>query len=211
MKLLGEIVQNLEDGNYSKVKELTQSALQNGVDLQDVLNQGLILGMSRVGERFKKNEIYLPEVILAARAMLAGMDILEPMLASAGVEPKGKVAIGTVQGDIHQIGKNLVSMMLKGGGFQVTDLGVNVPAERFVEAAQQRSQLIGMSSLLGTTMPYMKTVIEALKNAGLRNQVKVIVGGAIVSQSYADAIGADGYAPDAASAVGIVNELLGLS
>jgi len=168
-----------------------------------------VAGMNVVGTKFKNNEFYVPEVLIAARAMHAGMDILKPLLTESGVEPIAKVAIGTVQGDLHDIGKNLVAMMLEGAGFEVIDLGVDVKPEQFVDAVKnQGAELVCLSALLTTTMPYMKDTIQALKEAGVRDQVKVMIGGAPVTQSYADEIGADGYASDAATAVDVAKELL---
>ena len=193
------------------VKELVQAAVDEGVDVGKILNEGLIAGMAVVGAKFKKNEFYVPEVLIAARAMHTGMGILQPLLAGAGVKPIGKIAIGTVKGDLHDIGKNLVSMMFKGAGFQVNDLGIDIAPERFVEAVEKEgAQMVGMSALLTTTMPSMKTVIEALEKAGLKDNIKTIIGGAPVTQSYADEIGADGYAPDASTAVDKAKELLSL-
>ncbi len=196
-------------GKKDDVVSLVQAALDDGAAPEEILNDGLIAGMSVVGEKFKNNEFYVPEVLIAARAMNAGMEVLEPKLAEAGMTPEYKVAIGTVKGDLHDIGKNLVAMMLKGGGYEVIDLGIDVAPEKFVEAVQgQGAKLIGLSALLTTTMPQMQNVVEALKEAGVREQVKVIIGGAPVTQNYADEIGADGYAPDAASAVDKAKELL---
>jgi 5-methyltetrahydrofolate--homocysteine methyltransferase len=187
--------------------EKTKQALAEGVTAKTVLDEGLVAGMDVVGARFKKNEVYIPEVLIAARAMKMAMEVLEPELAKAGVEPIGKLAIGTVKGDLHDIGKNLVSMMLKGAGFEVVDLGVDVGPEKFVEQAKAKGiQLIGMSALLTTTMPGMEKTVAALKDAGL--STKVIVGGAPVTQDYADKIGADGYAADAASAVDMAKSLV---
>ena len=167
-------------------------------------------GMAVIAERFKKEEIYLPEVLFAARAMKAGMDVLEPLLAGAGVKPVAKMVLGTVKGDIHDIGKNLVGVMMRGAGFEVIDIGIDAPPDKFVAAVRQhRARLVGMSALTGMTMPAMKTTVEAFDAAGLRGQVKIMVGGAIVTQSYADSIGADGYAPDAALAVDKAKQLLG--
>ncbi|MCM8767809.1 MAG: corrinoid protein, partial [Candidatus Omnitrophica bacterium] len=167
-------------------------------------------GMSVVGEKFKNNEFYVPEVLIAARAMNRGMSLLEPLIVQSGIKPIAKLAIGTVKGDLHDIGKNLVVMMWKGAGFEVIDLGIDVPPEKFVEAAKSGVQVIGMSALLTTTMIQMKETIEALKKEGVRDNLKIIIGGAPVTQEFADEIGADGYAPDAASAVDKVKELLGL-
>jgi 5-methyltetrahydrofolate--homocysteine methyltransferase len=196
-------------GDRETVANLTQAAVDEGTSAETIINEGLIGGMSVVGDRFKKNEFYVPEVLIAARAMHAGMDIIKPLLAESGVQPRGTVAIGTVKGDLHDIGKNLVAMMLEGGGFEVLDLEVDVAPEKFVAAVKdQGAQVIALSALLTTTMPSMKDTIEALKEAGVRDQVKVMIGGAPVTQNYADEIGADGYAPDAASAVDKANELL---
>jgi len=194
-------------GDQNKSVEITRDALAEGMAAKSILDDGLIAGMDVVGARFKKNEIYIPEVLIAARAMKMAMEVLEPELVKAGVEPIGKLAIGTVQGDLHDIGKNLVAMMLKGAGFEVVDLGVDVGPEKFVEQAKAKGiQLIGMSALLTTTMPGMEKTMKALKNAGL--STKVIVGGAPVTQDYADKIGADGYAADAASAVDMAKSLV---
>jgi len=194
-------------GDRNKVVELTKQALEEEVEPKKILDEGLIAGMNVVGSRFKANEIYVPEVLIAARAMKGAMEILQPVLAKAGVEPIGTVVIGTVKGDLHDIGKNLVSMMLTGGGFKVVDLGPDVPAEKFVESCKSESaQVCAMSALLTTTMPQMTEVIKALAEAGV--EVKTIIGGAPVTQSFADEVGADGYAPDAASAVDVVKELI---
>jgi 5-methyltetrahydrofolate--homocysteine methyltransferase len=202
------IADALIKGQAPKVKELVQSAIAEGVAPSEILSKGLIAGMSVIGEKFKKNEVYVPEVLIAARAMHAGMDQLKPLLAESGVEPKGVFAIGTVKGDLHDIGKNLVMMMMEGAGYQVMDLGVDVAPEKFVKAINDGAQIIGMSALLTTTMPSMRTTIEAVKAAGLREKVKIMVGGAPLTQNYADEIGADGYAPDAASAVDTANQLI---
>ncbi|NQT46221.1 MAG: corrinoid protein [Candidatus Omnitrophica bacterium] len=208
--ILDDIRKNLISGNISKVKELTETAISENISAEEVLNKGLIEGMGIVGEAFKKCEIYIPEVLIAAKAMHAGLAILEPILAKSGVEPTGKVVIGTVKGDLHDIGKNLVAMMLKGAGFQIFDLGIDISPEKFVEAANERgAQLIAISSLLTTSMPSMRTAIDILKKSDTRNKIKTIVGGAPVTQGFADEIGADGYAKDAASAVDKAKELLG--
>jgi 5-methyltetrahydrofolate--homocysteine methyltransferase len=194
-------------GDQKKAVEITKAALEEGAAPKSVLDDGLIAGMDVVGARFKKNEIYIPEVLIAARAMKMAMEILEPELVKAGVEPVGKLLIGTVQGDLHDIGKNLVAMMLKGAGFEVIDLGVDVGPEKFVEQIKaSNAQLIGMSALLTTTMPGMERTIKALKEAGV--SAKVMIGGAPVTQDYADKIGADGFAPDAASAVDMAKSLV---
>ena len=202
------IAEALIKGQAPRVKELVQAAVDGGTSPADILASGLIAGMSVIGERFKKNEVYVPEVLIAARAMHAGMDVIKPLLTESGVEPKGVVAIGTVTGDLHDIGKNLVVMMVEGAGFNVIDLGTDVSPGRFVQAVHDGAQLIGMSALLTTTMPSMKKSIDAISAAGIRENVKIIVGGAPLSQEYADEIGADGYAPDAASAADLVASLL---
>jgi len=208
---LNAMAENLFNGKADKVKELVQAAVDEGLGPEEILKNGLIKGMNEVGVKFKANEIYVPEVLIAARAMHAGMSILEPLLAEAGIEPIGKIAIGTVKGDLHDIGKNLVVMMLKGAGFKVEDVGIDVPAEKFVQVVKEKNlHLVGLSALLTTTMPSMKDVVEALKKEGLDGTVKTMIGGAPVTQSYADEIGADGYAPDAASAVDKAKELLGI-
>ncbi len=209
MSVLQELAESVISGNASKCEELTQNALASGLTPAEVLNEGLVAGMNVVGEKFKKNEFYVPEVLIAARAMKAGMKILRPKLVESGVQPKGRLVIGTVKGDLHDIGKNLVAMMMEGAGFEVIDLGVDVPPEKFITAIKERQpHIIGMSALLTTTMLGMKDTIETLKSAGLRDAVKVIVGGAPVTQTFADEIGADGFSPDAASAVEMVKNLL---
>ena len=194
-------------GDQSTAVEITKAALAERTAAKSILEKGLIAGMDVVGARFKKNEIYIPEVLIAARAMKMAMEVLEPELVKAGVKPVGKFLIGTVQGDLHDIGKNLVAMMLKGAGFQVVDMGVDVRPEKFVEQAKTAgTQLIGMSALLTTTMPSMEKTIKALKDAGV--VAKIMIGGAPVTKGYADKIGADGYAPDAASAVDLAKSLV---
>ena len=194
-------------GDQTTAVEVTKAALSEGMAPKQVLDEGLIAGMDVVGERFKKNEIYIPEVLIAARAMKMAMEILEPELVKAGVEPIGRLLIGTVQGDLHDIGKNLVAMMLKGAGFDVIDLGVDVTPDKFVAEAKAKDvHLIGMSALLTTTMPGMEKTIKALQEAGI--PAKVMVGGAPVTQSFAEKIGAAGYAPDAASAVDTAKRLV---
>jgi 5-methyltetrahydrofolate--homocysteine methyltransferase len=207
---LSALAENLINGKAPKVKELTEKALADGVAPGEILNDGLIKGMSVVGERFKNNEFYVPEVLIAARAMHAGMDILKPALADSGVQPIGRVLLGTVKGDLHDIGKNLVAMMMEGAGFEVVDLGIDVAPEKFVAAAKDGGGVIAMSALLTTTMTAMKTTVEALEEAGVRDDVKILIGGAPVTQNYADEIGADGYARDAASAADKAKELLGV-
>ncbi len=195
-------------GDQNTAVEITKAALGEGTPAKSVLDEGLIAGMDIIGARFKKNEVYIPEVLIAARAMKMAMAILEPALAKAGVEPIGKCLIGTVQGDLHDIGKNLVAMMLKGAGFAVVDLGVDVDPEKFVEQVKAAGShvVVGMSALLTTTMPGMEKTLKALRDADA--SVKVMVGGAPVTQDYADRIGADGYAADAASAVDVAKSLV---
>ena len=208
---LKEIAENLIQGKADKVKELVKKAIDEGEDVQRILNEGLLAGMSVVGEKFKKNEFYVPEVLIAARAMKQGMEILKPLLSKEGVKGIGKVVLGTVKGDLHDIGKNLVGMMFEGAGFEVVDLGIDVPEDKFAQAVKENNpDILGMSALLTTTMPAMKDVISCLEKEGIRDKVKVMVGGAPVTQDYADEIGADGYAPDAASAVDKAKELLGV-
>ena len=207
---LQELADALIKGDRDKVSELTKQALDDNLGPKEILEQGLIAGMNVVGQRFKANEIYVPEVLIAARAMKAGMEILQPELAKAGVEPVGTVVLGTVKGDLHDIGKNLVGMMLTGGGLKVIDIGTDAAPEKFVEACQAESaQVCAMSALLTTTMPQMTEVVAALKAAGV--EAKTIIGGAPVTQAFADEIGADGYAADAASAVDVTRSLVGVA
>lgn len=204
-----ELQEALFWGDVSKVKELTQIALQERIEPKKILEQGLIKGMNVVGIKFKNNEIFLPEVLLASRAMHRGLELLQPELIKSGVKAVGKVIIGTAKGDLHDIGKNLVAMMLRGGGFEVIDLGIDVPPEKFLKASQEHQpDIVGISALLTTTMIGMIDVITILKKAGLRNTIKVMVGGAPVTQEFADEIGADVYATNAASAVDKARELL---
>lgn len=199
---LNNISESLQRGAAEKVEELIKKALEENLLPKDILENGLIKGMDIIGAKFKKNEVYVPEVLIAARAMHAGMSILRPKLAEAGVKNIGTIAIGTVKGDLHDIGKNLVKMMLEGAGFEVIDLGIDVSVDKFVEAVKEhKPNIIAMSALLTTTMVNMPEVIKALEAAGLREKVKIMIGGAPITQNYADQIGADGYSPDAASAV----------
>ena len=198
-------------GNAPKVKELTQAAVAEGVRPQEVLQEALIPAMAEVGRRMKAQEFYVPEVLIAARAMQWGLGVLKPLLVGGEVQPVGVIALGTVKSDLHDIGKNLVGMMMEGAGFEVVDLGTDVTPEKFVAAVKERgANVIGMSALLTTTMPNMKKTIDALKEAGVRDRVKVLVGGAPVTQRYADEIGADGYAPDASTAVDVAKQQLGV-
>ena len=205
-----ELADAIIAGDNVKSKEITQKLVDSGVSSSDILNEGLVAGMEVVGRQFKANEMYIPEVLIAARAMHAAMDIIKPMLSESGAKMKGTVIIGTVQGDLHDIGKNLVGMMLEGGGFSVIDVGVDISAEKFVEEAKKSgAKLIGLSALLTTTMPVMKDVIALLKTDSITADVKVMVGGAPLTQEYSDSIGANGYAPDASSAVDLATKLLG--
>ena len=200
MAILEEISTFLQQGRAPKVKELVQQAIDEGIEPQKILEEGLLSGMNIVGEKFKNNEVFVPEVLVAARAMNMGVGVLKPYLVQAGVESKGTAVIGTVKGDLHDIGKNLVKMMLEGKGLTVVDLGVDVPAEKFVAAAvENNAQLICCSALLTTTMGEMKSVVEEADKQGIRDKVKILVGGAPVTQSFCDSIGADGYPADAAS------------
>jgi 5-methyltetrahydrofolate--homocysteine methyltransferase len=221
--LLQEIVNNVIEGRvdnnspfpYEKVgepgvKELTQKAINEGIDLQIILNSGLLAGIHVAGARFKEGELFIPEIMLCGQALKAGMEVLKPMIIKSGLKPLAKFVIGTVKGDLHDIGKNLVSMLLQGAGFEVIDLGIDVAKEEFVKALKrEKPPILGTSSLLSSTMPEMKQVIEMIEEEGLRDQIKVMVGGAPVTDSYAEKIGADGYAPDAISAVATAKELLG--
>jgi 5-methyltetrahydrofolate--homocysteine methyltransferase len=211
-EVLEQLAKELFAGNAKGVAELTNKALAEGLKPSEVLNDGLIKGMGEVGVKFKANEIYVPEVLIAARAMKSGMEILKPKLAESGVEPVAKMIIGTVKGDLHDIGKNLVAMMMEGAGFEIIDLGIDVPAEKFIQAMKDnKPQVVGMSALLTTTMVQIKENIKAFNDAGVRSNIKVLIGGAPVTQKFTDEVGADGYAPDAASAVDKVKELLGIS
>ncbi len=196
---LNQLTEAIKKGDRATAKQITQEAIDAKTDPQTILD-ALVTGMDDVGRRFKANEIFVPEVLIAARAMKESMELLEPVLVEAGIQPKYTAVIGTVQGDLHDIGKNLVAMMWKGANFKVIDLGTNVPTEKFLEAAKENNaQIIGLSALLTTTMPAMKAAVEAVKQDGLDS--KVIIGGAPITQDFADQIGADAYAPDAASAV----------
>jgi len=197
-------------GDIKGVADFVKNSVEQGVSAKDILDEGLIKSMSEVGNKFRNNEIYIPEVLIAAKAMQAGMDVVKPVLESTGVKPVAKVAIGTVKGDLHDIGKNIVSMMLKGAGFEIIDFGIDAPPEKFVSAAKDGADIIAMSSLITTSMPSMKATIDALNKEGLNGKAKTIVGGAPVTQKFANEIGADGYAEDAASAVDKVKELLNI-
>lgn len=201
MQILRDISENLQNGKAKIVKALVEQAVAEGISPEKILNEGLLDGMNVVGEKFKNNEIYVPEVLVAARAMNMGSQILKPLLAAEGVKATGKVCIGTVQGDLHDIGKNLVKMMMEGKGLEVVDLGTDVPAETFVQTAiEQNCQVICCSALLTTTMSVMDEVVKAAEAAGIRDKVKIMIGGAPVSEEYCRKIGADCYTVDAASA-----------
>ncbi len=203
------IRQGIMDGDMHLVEDNVKAALAEGVGAPEILNQGLIKAMAEVGKLFEEGEYFVPEMLIAARAMKAGLAILKPKLVDADVKPVGKVAAGTVKGDLHDIGKNLVCMMLEGAGFEIVDLGTDVSPEQFVDAVKNQGVgVIAMSALLTTTMPNMKNTIDALVEAGVRDGVKVMIGGAPVTQAYADEIGADGYAPDASRAATLAKDLV---
>ena len=209
-EILQRIASNLYDGEDEVVAELVQQALDQSMDPHEILQGGLIAGMDEVGKDFKADILYMPEVLIAARAMHAGMDVLRPLLAESDVAGAGKYLIGTVEGDLHDIGKNLVRMMLEGAGFDTVDLGKDVKAETFVAAVREHQpNILGLSALLTTTMLAMKTTIEALEEAGLRDSIKIMIGGAPVTAAFAEEIGADAYAPDAATAVDVARDLVG--
>ncbi|NLG51222.1 MAG: cobalamin-binding protein [Chloroflexi bacterium] len=204
------IYEGILKGNMKAVEDATKAALAENVAAGELLNEAMIPAMAEVGRLFEANEYYVPEMLIAARAMKAGLALIRPALVKEDVKPLGKVVLGTVKGDLHDIGKNLVGIMVEGAGFEVIDLGVDVSPENFVNTAKDKeADVIGLSALLTTTMPSMKTTIEALEEAGLKGKVKVVIGGAPVTQKYADEIGADGYARDAAAAATLVKKLLG--
>jgi 5-methyltetrahydrofolate--homocysteine methyltransferase len=202
MATVQELSEAIQKGNAPRAKEITTELLGAKTSAADVLNKGLLDGMEKVGKRFKANEIYIPEVLIAARAMNQSMEILKPELVKAGVKPIGKMLLGTVKGDLHDIGKNLVKMMAQGAGLEVVDLGIDVSADKFVQGVKDNpdAKAVGMSALLTTTMTGMKEVIDRFAKEGIRDKVKIMVGGAPLTDQYAKEIGADGYAPDAASA-----------
>ncbi len=201
MSILTDISENLQKGKAKVVKELVQQAIDEGIPVQQILNDGLLAGMDVVGEKFKNNEVFVPEVLVAARAMNMGAQLLKPLMQEAGVEAKGKVCIGTVRGDLHDIGKNLVKMMMEGKGLEVIDLGTDVSPEAYVQTAiDQNCQIICCSALLTTTINTMEEVVKKVEEAGIHDKVKIMVGGAPVTQTFCDQIGADCYTPDAASA-----------
>lgn len=206
---INELFNAILEGKAELAKEIIEEALINKLSPSQILNQGMIASMAEVGDRFERGEYYVPEMLIAARAMQQALSILKPHLKQSDLAAVGRVVIGTVKGDLHDIGKNLVGMLLEGAGFEIRDLGTDVSAEQFVEAVRgDEADILAMSALLTTTMPNMKSVVEALHNAGLRDRVKVIIGGAPVTESYSQEIGADGYAPDASRAVKLVKTLL---
>jgi|UniRef100_A0A7C4L0Z1 5-methyltetrahydrofolate--homocysteine methyltransferase len=209
--LLSSIYQAILEGDQLAAREAVQRALEQDVEAEIILKQAMMPAMEQVGLLFEEGEYFVPEMLVAARAMQSGLSLLKPKLVQADVTPTGKVVAGTVKGDLHDIGKNLVCMMLEGAAFEIIDLGTDVPPERFVEAVRSSgAQLVALSALLTTTMPNMKNTIEALQQAGLRGQVKVMVGGAPVTETFARQIGADGYAPDASRAVMLAKSLMGI-
>ncbi len=205
---LEDLRQSIIEGDMKSTTSLVESALADGLEPGTILNDGMIAAMTEVGRRFEEGEYFVPEMLIAARAMQAGLKILKPKLVDSGTKPLGTVAIGTVKGDLHDIGKSLVAMMLEGAGFEIMDLGVDVPPEKFVEAIRGGAQVIAMSALLTTTMPNMRATVEAVKQAGLRDQSVIVIGGAPVTQAYANEIGADAYAPDASAAVRVTRSLI---
>jgi len=205
-----EIAEAILNFDHAGIEQKVRAALESGADAQTILNDGMIRTMGEVGRRFEEGEFFIPEMLLAATTMEKGLAVLQPRLVQAGARPAGTVVIGTVKGDLHDVGKSLVAMMFRGAGFEVVDLGVDVPPEQFVEKARShKADIVAMSALLTTTMTGMKSTIEALREAGLRKRVKVMVGGAPLSDAYAREIGADGYAPDAASAADMALQLIG--
>jgi len=206
-----ELYEAILTGNAKKAQEVAQTALDEGADPSELVKKHMIPAMDEVGRRFECNEYFVPELLIAARAMKGALELITPHLVASGAESTGRVVVGTVQGDLHDIGKNLVASMLEGGGFEVVDLGVDVPPEKFVEAVQEKDgSILALSALLTTTMTMMKTVIEALNQAGLREKTKVMVGGAPITQAFADEIGADGYSDNASAAVALARKLAGV-
>ncbi len=209
IKVLSDIATSVEEGNSASVKELTRKALALSIPAEKILSNGLVQGMKTVGRKFKANEIFIPEVLIATRAMNAGLDVLKPSLAGAKMGFKGKILLATVKGDLHDIGKKIVGLMFEGAGYEVVDIGVDITKEKLLGVfKRERPAVIGLSALLTTTMTYMREVVEAFEAARLRKKVRIIIGGAPVTQSYADEIRADGYAADAASAVALVRSLV---
>jgi 5-methyltetrahydrofolate--homocysteine methyltransferase len=210
MEYLDSLRTAILDGDAATARSVTQQALAAGIEPIRLVQESMVPAMGEVGRRFEIGDCFVPELLISARAMKAALELLRPLLAAGGVKMAGRVVIGTVQGDLHDIGKNLVSAMLEGGGFEVVDLGVNVPPEKFITAVRDKNaNIVAMSALLTTTMPAMKTTIEALRRAGVRDQVKILVGGAPVTQRYAREIGADGFSETAAGAVAVARHALG--
>jgi 5-methyltetrahydrofolate--homocysteine methyltransferase len=208
MAILDELLEAVVDGQAKVAVAKVTEALAEGTDAGTVLREGLIAGMAQVGKLYEDGEVFVPEMLVAARAMSAALAVLKPHLVEQGVASSGKVAIGTTEGDLHDIGKNLVAMMLEGSGYEIVDLGVDVPAAKFIEAIRDGANVVAMSALLTTTMTNMRSTIAAIEAAGLRDQVRIVIGGAPITKSYADEIGADGYAEDASGAVRMVKEVL---
>lgn len=209
MSNYAEVAQSVITGQIDKVREQVKSLIDGGNAPLEIINQGLIEGMNVVGARFKAGEMFVPEVLKCAKSMAAGVELVKPLIAESDVQSKGKVVLGTVKGDLHDIGKNLVGMMIESGGLEVINLGIDLPPEKFAEAIREHNpQIVAMSALLTTTMPAMKETIEYLVEEGLRDQVKIIVGGAPISRDFAESIGADGFAPDAASATDLCKEFI---
>lgn len=208
MAILEEIISKIEQGDTGSVHDLSEKALKENIPADKILNEALVPAMHSVSEKFKNGEIFIPEVLVSAKAMKSGMEIVKPLLADSDVKSSGKIVVGTVKGDLHDIGKNIVAMLLEGAGYEVINLGTDVSKEMFLESVKkEKADVVGMSALLTTTMLYMKEVVASIKNADFDHEVKVIIGGAPISQNYADEIKADGYAPDATSAVDLVNSL----
>lgn len=209
MSLYDQIAEVLQKGQVAEVQRLVKEALDQGLKSEGILNEGLLKGMMDIGDRWKRNEAFVPEVLIAARAMNGGMEVLEKALADEDVQPKGTVIMGTVKGDLHDIGKNLVVMMMKGAGYKVIDLGVDIPAEKFVEAAEaHQADVVCMSALLTTTMPYIKTVVDEFKNKGVREKYAIMAGGAPVTEEYVKEVGGDFYTKDAVSAADKLAEII---
>ena len=210
-KVLEQIIDGIVKFDQDSIQERVKEALAAGINPQKILNEGMIVAMGKVGKLFEEGEYFLPEMLVAAMTMQKGLEVIQPLLMKSGVKSAGKIVLGTVKGDLHDVGKNLVGMMLKGAGFDVIDVGVDVTPEKFVEVLQgnKDAKILALSALLTTTMPNMKTTIDAVKRAGLRSKLKVMVGGAPLNETYAKEIGADGYAPDASRAVGVAKTLVG--
>jgi 5-methyltetrahydrofolate--homocysteine methyltransferase len=209
MEILKDIARNLENGDSTTVKELLREALALEIPPETILNKGLVKGMEVVGKKFKENEIFIPEVLIASRAMKSAMNIIKPYLIEEGIQPRGKIVLGTVKGDLHDIGKNIVSIVLEREGYEIVDIGIDVPKEKFIAALQkEKPDILGMSALLTTTMSYMRNVIDAVRSEDFKKYIPIILGGAPITQSFADEIGADGYASEAISAVDLVADIL---